>query len=93
MPNLISKEETRSKFYLRLLVLDKPGVLEKIGSVFGQCNISILKFLQQEIVDNVAEVIIMTHSVKESDLKNALEKLKSLKEVQDINSTLRFLNA
>ncbi|NQY74873.1 MAG: homoserine dehydrogenase [Candidatus Margulisbacteria bacterium] len=81
--------ETSSKFYLRLLVKDEPGVIEKIGSVFGKHHVSILKFIQKDKVGEDSETVVVTHLVKENHFYNALKELNSLNCVIEIHTTLR----
>jgi homoserine dehydrogenase len=47
--SLLNKNQTRTKYYLRLEVADKTGVLAKVASILGDCGISIEKMLQKPL--------------------------------------------
>jgi homoserine dehydrogenase len=70
--------ELYAKFYLRLLVKDTYGVLEKITNIFGQHKISLSKVIQKDEVKKYAEIVIMTHKVKETNMKNSIKELQKL---------------
>ncbi|MDH5721430.1 MAG: homoserine dehydrogenase [Spirochaetia bacterium] len=75
-------EERRSEFYIRLLLLDKPGVLSKISSVIGGNNISIAS-VQQNMKDDVekngdVEVMLITHDCLRGDLNKTIAELEKM---------------
>jgi len=82
-------ENTQSKFFLRLILEDRYGVLEKIMSVFGEHKVSVLKLLQKDILDEDAEVVIVTHKVREKDMQSAIKELEGLREVRSVLSVIR----
>ncbi|MBM4436936.1 MAG: homoserine dehydrogenase, partial [Actinobacteria bacterium] len=57
----------RSRFYLRLWVTDRPGVLAKITAVCGEEQISIASIIQKEadVRAGQAEIVLLTHSAVE----------------------------
>ncbi|CAM2881650.1 homoserine dehydrogenase [Helicobacter burdigaliensis] len=75
-------DEICSAYYLRLEVLDKPGVLAKVAQIFAEEQISIDTLLQRNSKQNRATLLLCTHTTKEAKIKTALEKIKSLEEVQ-----------
>lgn len=79
-----------SKYYIRLTVLDAAGVLAKIAGVFAKNDLSISEVKQVAGTDGKAQVVIVTHISKESAVKKAIEKLASLEEVIEVNSTIRI---
>ncbi|MBT9311182.1 homoserine dehydrogenase [Leptothoe kymatousa] len=85
-------EDLESRFYLRLMVKDKPGVIGHLGDIFGQHGLSLESLVQIGLQDNLAELVIVTHEVKEGDFQKALEILKaSSADVDSIASVLRVL--
>ncbi|TLD80658.1 homoserine dehydrogenase [Helicobacter sp. MIT 11-5569] len=73
----------KSAYYLRLLVLDKPGVLAQIAKVFGEVGISIDTFLQRNAKDkNHSVLLLSTHTCTEADIKLAIERISSLEVVK-----------
>ncbi len=83
--------ELETKYYLRMEVADRPGVLANISKVLGDNSISIYSVLQKEAnsLTGVAEVVIMTHPSKEKAMQEALSQLKKLPVVQEISNFVR----
>ena len=71
---LASSDEIQSKYYLRIVVEDKPGILAKIASIFGEENISIESMLQKSTED-AATLLLSTHTCVEKDFQKALGAL------------------
>ena len=80
-----------SKYYFRLWVKDKPGVLAAIAGVFGSNNVSIASVLQKRVdtENQSAELVITTHRARESSVWNTVSELKSMVVVQDVSSFIR----
>jgi len=79
-PKLAQKGKIRTKYYLRLKVQDKSGILASICKTLGDKNISIKNFFQKDASkdDNAktAMIFISTHLCDESDIKQALSELE-----------------
>ena len=73
---LLPKDEIITKYYLRLKVEDKAGVLAKIANILGEKNISIEKMIQKPVDDNAAHLLLSTHTCKEKDINDALNILE-----------------
>ena len=80
--------EVKNKFFLRMQVDNKPGVLAAIASVFGVHQVSISKVIQKIITDGVAELVIVTEAVKEYHMEDALEHLKDMETTREISSVI-----
>ena len=80
-----------SKYYFRMWVKDKPGVLAAIAGVFGVNNVSIASVLQKRVdaENESAELVITTHRARESSVWNAVSELQSMVVVQDVSSFIR----
>lgn len=73
----ISDIETRC--YLRLSLLDRPGVFARIASVLGAHEISIASVLQKEVRSGeYVPVVIVTHAARESRYVAALQEIDKL---------------
>ncbi|HEY9855762.1 MAG TPA: ACT domain-containing protein, partial [Stenomitos sp.] len=83
----------RSAYYLRLIAEDVPGVLGALGMLFGQHGVSILSFVQKEVVDGRAELVFVTHTVREQALFDALEEAKALPHVREVANLIRVEEA
>ncbi len=89
---LINSDNIESKYYLKLKVLDKPGVLAAVTSVLSECGISISSVLQKDSrIQNRVRLLLTTHKFKEADIKEAIEKLKALEAVGDNVSMMRIV--
>jgi homoserine dehydrogenase len=75
---LKDKNDITSKYYLRLKVADKPGVLAKIATIFGEHNISVETMLQRPVDNGFANLLFSTHEAKEGDLQQVISALESL---------------
>ena len=87
---IVGFEDVVTEWYVRLVVDDKPGVLAKIASGFGDAGVSI-KSVWQEGGETEAALIVVTHSAKESAQREALSSLRTIDEVIDIGSVIRVL--
>jgi len=82
--------ELSVQYYIRMTVTDRPGVLAGIAGVFGNNAVSIATVLQKTNTANMAELILITHTVKEKDLQDSLTVLKGMNIVGEINSVIRL---
>ena len=82
-------KEVKNKFYIRMLVDNKPGVLAAIASVFGVHKVSIARVIQKTEADDAAELVIVTEAVKEKHLEDALEHLAYMDTTLEIGTVIR----
>jgi len=89
---LIDANKIESKYYLKLKVLDRPGVLASVTSLLSKFGISISSVLQKEskIQDRV-RLLLTTHICQESDIVEAIAGLKGLDCVGDNVNMLRIV--
>lgn len=81
---LKSTDNIESKYYLRINVSDKAGVLARITKVFEENNISVETMLQRPSDNDSANLLISTHIAVEKDIQNMIQTLASL---DFVNST------
>ena len=67
-----------SKYYLRVNVSDKAGVLARITKIFEENNISVETMLQRPSTDTSANLLISTHTAKESDIQAMINEIEAL---------------
>lgn len=84
-----SSDDVKNKFFVRMQVTNKPGVLARIASMFGEHKVSISKVIQKVITDGVAELVIVTEAVKEYHMQDALMHLREMDTIQEISSVIR----
>jgi len=71
-----------SEYYLRFLVLDRPGVLGRIAGILGRNQISIASVIQKERKSGTSvPIIIRTHEALEQNLVRALAEIGKLRRV------------
>jgi homoserine dehydrogenase len=75
---LKSIDEIVSKYYLRINVSDKAGVLSKITTIFATHNISIETILQRPSRDGSANLLISTHTAVEKDIQAMITNIEAL---------------
>ncbi len=82
-------EDTDSRFFLRLQVEDRPGVLANIASVLGNNSVSIAQVVQKSSNDGIAEIVIITDTVCEKNMNDALTVFDGLSVVKEISGVIR----
>ena len=83
-------EEITSLYYIRFMVLDRPGVLSQIAGVLGRYGISISSVLQQGRKEGqTVPVVIMTHMAKERDMQNALRDINTMPYISEPTTLIR----
>jgi homoserine dehydrogenase len=78
-----------SKYYVRLTVKDEAGTLGRIAGAFGKHNVSIVTVLQRDSRTDTVPIIFVTHGTYEKNIKKAIEDIKSLKGVNEVNAVIR----
>ena len=87
--DLVSTGESVARYYVRMLVKDASGVLAAIATEFGLHNVSIASLVQKDASEGVAEIIFLTHEVKERGMRAALECIEGLGVVEQVCSMIR----
>ena len=82
-------EETRSRYFLRLQVADKPGALANIAGVLGNNDVSIAQVVQKRARDGVAELVVITDSVLERHFNDALMIVKGMSVLREVSGIIR----
>jgi len=77
-----------SCYYLRLRVIDRPGVLAGIAGAFGNNSVSLAAVIQKT-TGVVAELVLVTHRVREANLRAAVEELRCLPTVETVANIIR----
>ena len=79
---LRDKDEIETKYYIRVTVEDKPGILERIAKLFKEHKISIEYMMQKPLNEQNATLLLSTHKTVERDMQDILKKLYSKKFVK-----------
>jgi homoserine dehydrogenase len=77
---ILSMEEVETSYYLRLRVLDRPGVLADITRILADQSISIDAMVQKEPSEGEEQVdiIMLTHLTLEKNINVAINRIESL---------------
>jgi homoserine dehydrogenase len=79
---LRSAATVRTRFYLRLLVDDRPGVLSEVAGVLAGQHISIASVIQHEAPEDAegerVHLVIMTHGAQTGAFRTACQRLNQL---------------
>jgi homoserine dehydrogenase len=73
-------DDIRTAYYLRVMALDRPGVLAQVAGILGQHGISLVSVLQKTRAEQheAVPVVMMTHEARERDMRAALAAIDRL---------------
>ena len=83
--------DVHTRFYTRFITSDQPGVIGKLGTIFGNHHVSIESIVQKDIHDAAAEIVVVTHEVRENNFRAAIAEILQLPSIKGIPSILRTL--
>jgi homoserine dehydrogenase len=88
---LKAMDDVVSEYYLRFMVVDKPGVLAKISGVLGDHEISIASVIQREREHGASvPIVIRTHEARERNLRRALRAIDRLPAIRTKSVLIRI---
>lgn len=83
--------EIESRYYLRCMVKDEPGVLSTISGILGERGISISSVLQKERKQGQpVSLVILTHRSREREIQAALQEMNALPLVSEPTTLIRM---
>jgi homoserine dehydrogenase len=91
-------EQIISRYYLRLMVVDRPGVLAKLTEVFGRYRISITAVQQREGYEYdrdgepIVPVVVLTHNAREGNMRRAIAEIAELDAVAEQPVCIRVVD-
>jgi len=84
-------EEAEGRYYLRLTVIDRPGVLGKIATVFGEEGVSVAEMIQHEADQSgQCPMVFHTHTSSEAAVQRAVARVNAMPESAAAAMILRF---
>ena len=89
---ILSMEDIETAYYLRLLALDRPGVLADITRILGDLGISIEAIIQKEAAPEETRVpiILLTQPVREGQMNQAIASIEALGSVEGSVTRIRL---
>ncbi|WP_017431157.1 homoserine dehydrogenase [Vreelandella jeotgali] len=81
-PAIMPMEDITTAYYLRLLAVDRPGVLARVTTTLSDYGISIEALIQQDITEGeLVPIILMTHRTKERQMNDAIREIESMADI------------
>jgi homoserine dehydrogenase len=90
---ILPMDEVQSKYFLRMEVEDRIGVLAEIATVFALHKVSVEQLIQKEKVGESTEIVVITDTVREGDLKKAVQCIAGQPGIRAIKSAIRVYHA
>jgi homoserine dehydrogenase len=87
----VPASELSSPFYLSVDVLDRPGVLAEVASIFGRHDVSIQSMVQSGI-GNEARLAFLTHEARSADVEATVKELIALESVESVGACIRVID-
>lgn len=84
-----SLDNVISRYSVGVLVEDRLGVLANITRILAEHGISVDSLRQSASHEGVAQIRMVTHSAKDSDLRRAIAVIDALDTVREVNSVIR----
>ena len=82
-------DDVCSKYFLRIEVEDKIGVLAEIASVFANHKVSVEQMIQKQKIGDSTEIVVITDMVREGNFKKAVACIAKRDAVRGIKSSIR----
>lgn len=87
---LLSPTDVHFSYYYRLDVLDQPGMFLEMTKIFAQQQVNVNKIKQEQVDDNRATVMIVTHPISVETHQRLVESLKQQTDIT-LNAALRVM--
>ncbi|MPZ15844.1 MAG: homoserine dehydrogenase [Chloroflexi bacterium] len=88
-------DEVSTRYYVRLLAVDRPGVFAQITRALGDAQISLASVIQKQnlVVGDppveYAEIVLTTHEAVEASMQTAISAIAALPVVHEVGSLIR----
>jgi homoserine dehydrogenase len=84
-------DDFESRYYIRFMAVDKPGVLAKVSGILARFGISIASVTQKERKKTqVVPIVMVIHEAKEKNLRSALEMIDRLDAIKEKSMAIRI---
>jgi len=83
-------EAVEAEYYIRMTLVDKPGVLGRIATKLGENNVSIYSFIQKPVKGDFATVVLVTHKNLEGNVKKALKEICEMDAINKVENVIRI---
>jgi homoserine dehydrogenase len=86
---VVPPEELETRYYVRTEVSDRPGVLARIAGCFGAHGVSLASVIQKGHGRDPVTLVFVTHTVREADLRAALQGIRGFDVVYAVKNVIR----
>jgi homoserine dehydrogenase len=81
--------ELVTRYYMRLIVTDKPNTLGRIATVFGEAGVGLAAMEMRTLEHDLGEIVFLTHKCQEAAFTSALENVRLLPVVESVENWFR----
>jgi homoserine dehydrogenase len=85
-------DAVRTKYYLRVMVEDRPGVLAQVAACLGSAGVSVAQMFQAEGVRGEASITILTHLARDRDVREAMKAIAALPAIRKAPRAVRIFD-
>ena len=79
---VLPMEEIETAYYLRLLAVDRPGVLARVAPILSEQGVSIEAIVQKDSTEGeLVPIILLTHVTKEANMNEVIRQIESLADI------------
>ena len=90
---VLPMENIVTAYYLRLLAVDRPGVLARVATILAEQGVSIEALIQKEATEGeLVPIIITTHRTREANMNEAIRQLEALADIAGPITRIRIEN-
>jgi homoserine dehydrogenase len=82
----------RTKYYLRLVVSDRPGVLAQVAACLGASGVSVAQMFQDPATRGEATITLLTHEAGDRSARSAIAEIGSLEAVRKAPRAVRIFD-
>lgn len=90
---VVPMQDVYSKYFLRVEVEDRIGVLAEMANVFAELKVSVEQVIQKQKKGDSTEIVVITDKVREGDFREAVERILEKPATRAIKSTIRVYTA
>ena len=86
---LMERGSASHRFFLRLRVEDRPGILASVAAVLGNNGVGISQVIQKQRTEDTAEIVVITDRVQIRHMEDAIAIFKSMSVIHSIPAVIR----
>jgi len=88
----LSPDDVRTKYYVRLIVEDRPGVLAQVAHRLGGAGVSVAQMFQEPGVRGESSITMLTHEARDKDARDAVQAIAALPAIRKKPRAVRIFD-